>query len=152
MRLAPRLGNGKCAIRQIPCDCNACTNMLDKNWEIGVDFIYQPRYQTVKDLTYWSVLGFFNNWYIIKFSNKSTTGEYFDEVHKVVLYGISENMSLIVQNGKYDAVNTAYLTTLGYYVVKFVSEPYMLQVNKTMSNQVINSGDLIVNTVSLIIM
>ena len=61
------------------------------------------------------------NFKIILFSNKSTTYEYFDEVHKVVLYGISEKISSLVQNGKYGAVNTADLTTPGYYVVKFIS-------------------------------
>ena len=28
----PKLGNGKCEIRFIPCACVACTSMLDKPW------------------------------------------------------------------------------------------------------------------------
>ena len=30
LRLDPKLGNGKCAIRRIPCACKDFTNMLDK--------------------------------------------------------------------------------------------------------------------------
>ena len=68
----------------------------------------------------------------------------------MVLYGIIENMSLLVHNGKYGTFNTSYRTTIGYYVVKFISEPYRLQGNKTENKQVINTGKLIVNAVYLI--
>ena len=62
----------------------------------------------------------FNNWNIIQFSNKSIAYEDFDEVHKLVLDGISENMSSLAQNEKYGAVNTADPTTPGYYVFKLI--------------------------------
>ena len=45
-------------------------------------------------------------------------------VHKVVLDGISENVASLVQLGKYGAINAADPTTMGYYVIKFLSEPY----------------------------
>ena len=32
----PKLGNGICAILRIPCDCVACTSMLDKPWIYGI--------------------------------------------------------------------------------------------------------------------
>ena len=48
-------------------------------------------------------------------SNRTTTNEDFDEVHKVVLDGISDNTSAISQNGKDGAINTADPTTMGYY-------------------------------------
>ena len=83
---------------------------------------------------------------------KSTTYEYFDEVNKVVLYDISENMSSLVQNGKYGAVKTVYPTTPGYYVVKCRPEPYMLQGNKTANKRVINACEIIVNTLYFIVM
>ena len=70
------------------------------------------------------MLGYFNNWNIIKFNNKSTINEDFDAVHKVILYGISDNMPALVQNGKYGAINTADPTTMGYYLVILLSEPY----------------------------
>ena len=70
------------------------------------------------------MLGSFNNCNIIQFDNKTTTTEVFDVANKVVLYGISDNMPALVQNGKYGAINTADPTTMGYYLVILLSEPY----------------------------
>ena len=44
-----------------------------------------------------------------------------------MLDGISENMDSLVQTGKYDAANAADPTKLGYYVVRYLSEPYTLK-------------------------
>ena len=48
-------------------------------------------------------------------------------MNKVVLGGVSENMSFIVQLGKYGAINEADPTTMGYYRINYPSEPYTLQ-------------------------
>ena len=77
------------------------------------------------------MLGSFNNWNIIKFSNKSTSSEYFDAVHKAVLDGISENMDYLVQLGKYGATNAADTTTMGYYVIKYLHGTYKIQEDQT---------------------
>ena len=47
-----------------------------------------------------------NNWNIIELTPKSTPLEEFDEIHKVVLDRISENMASLVQSGMYGASNT----------------------------------------------
>ena len=59
LQLGPKLGHGKCAIRQTPYTRISCTNMLDKIWVIGSDPTSQPHYQPVEDCTYWHVLGSF---------------------------------------------------------------------------------------------
>ena len=41
-RLDPKLGQGKCAIRRIPCACEACMNQLDKKWIPGKNDKEQP--------------------------------------------------------------------------------------------------------------
>ena len=56
-------------------------------------------------------------------------------MHKVLLYVIRDNMSILAQNGKYGAINTADPTTMGYYVVKLLSKPYMLQDEKKLSRK-----------------
>ena len=61
---------------------------------------------------------------MIQFTNKTITNEDVDAVHKSVIYCMSDNMSALFQNGKYGEINTAYPTTMGYYVVRFLSEPY----------------------------
>ena len=50
----------------------------------------------------------------------------FDEIHKVVIDGISENMASLVQSGMYGAINTYDTTKNGFYVIQFLSEAYTL--------------------------
>ena len=63
-------------------------------------------YKPVTKCTYRPVLGSFNNSNIIKLSQKSTLSETFDEIHQVIIYGISDNMASLVESGKYGAINT----------------------------------------------
>ena len=42
------------------------------------------------------MLGSFNTWNVIQFTNKATINKNFDAVHKFVLDGISDNMSALV--------------------------------------------------------
>ena len=68
--LDPKLDNGKFAIQRIPFEFVASTNMLGMACVPGVDYTKQPRYQPVVDCKYWLVLGYFNNYNIIHFTNK----------------------------------------------------------------------------------
>ena len=63
----PKLRDGTCEIRRIPCAFTQCTYMLDKTWATCVPPQQQPFYQPVKYFTYWTMLGFFNNWNTIHF-------------------------------------------------------------------------------------
>ena len=72
------------------------------------------------------MLGSFNNWDIIQFTNKTTSSEYFDAVHKVLFYGISDNMASLLQLSKYGDINAEDTTTMVYYVINYLSEPYTL--------------------------
>ena len=56
-------------------------------------------------------------------------------MHKVVFGGISDNMSALVQSGKYGAINTTDPTKMGYYVVKLSSETYKLQDEKQLTGK-----------------
>ena len=104
LRFNPKLGMGLCEIFLIPCACVACTSMLDKPWISGIPSEKQERYQQVTKCTYWPVLGAFNNWNIIELSSKSTSSETFDQIHQVVLDGISDNMASLVKSGKYGSI------------------------------------------------
>ena len=55
-------------------------------------------------------------------------------------------MSELVQNGIYGAINTTDLTTMEYYVVKLLSEPYTLEYDNRVDNQVINADEIIVKS------
>ena len=100
----PKVDNGVCAIVRIPCACVACTSMIYKPWISGIPSYGQERFITVTNCTYWPVLGSFNNWKIILFSQKSTPFDAFDEIKRVVLDGISYNMASLVESGKYEAI------------------------------------------------
>ena len=52
------------------------------------------------------MLGSFKNSNIITLSHKVTESEAFDDIHRVVLDGISENMASLVKYGKYGDMNT----------------------------------------------
>ena len=79
-------------------------------------------------------------WNIIQLSQKSSPSEAFDEIHQVVIDGISDNMVLFVEPGKYGAINTTDRATNGFNVIMFTSEAYTLQDNTTFDGQIITPG------------
>ena len=143
LRFDPKLGHGLFAIFRIPCACVACTSTLDQPWISGIPSKKKPRYQHVTDCTYWPVLVSYNNRNIIHLTQKSTPVEAFDEIHQVVIYGISDNMASLVQPGKYCVINTANTTANGFYVIQFISEAYTLQNSTIIDGKIISAGDVI---------
>ena len=121
IRFYPKLGHITCSMRYIPCACTMCTSMIDQPWFPGMPAQKNTLYQPVKDCTYWPMLCYFNKWNIIKLPYKATASEEVEKINQVVLDGISYNMASFVQSGKYGAINTTYTTTVGYYVIKFLS-------------------------------
>ena len=78
-------------------------------------------------------------------SSTSTSSDTFDEIHQVVLEGISDNMASLVESGKYGAINTTDTSTNGFYVIFFASGAYTLQENTTIDGKILISGELVVN-------
>ena len=140
-----KLGMGKCAIRRILCACVACKSMLDKHWISGIPSDEHERYKPTTKCSYWSVLGSFNNCNIIQLSQKSTPYDVFDEIHQVVLDGISDNMESLVEPVNYGSINKTYTATNLFYVIMFTSQTYTLQDNTTIYGKIITAGELIVN-------
>ena len=64
-----------------------------------------------------------------------------DDIHQVVLDGISENMASLVKSGMYGDINTDNTTLNVFYVIQFISKAYMLQNNTTIGGQVISAGE-----------
>ena len=87
------------------CVYISCTTILENPWEYSVDPNIHPRYQPIVDYTYEPVLGSLNTWSIIQFTNKIIDHGDFDEVHKVVIDSISDNMASLAQVGKYGAIS-----------------------------------------------
>ena len=51
-------------------------------------------------------------------------------------------MNSLVQYGKYGAMNTTDTSTMGYYVIKFVSEAYTLQYENTCDGKISSADEL----------
>ena len=126
--------------------------MLNNPQAYKVEPNKQTRYQPVVDCTYWPMLGSFNNWNIIQFTNKKLPSGDFDAVHKLLLYGIGDYIDYIVQLGKYGSINEVDPTTMFYYVIKYLSEPYTLQEDQTIDGQVSNSTEPVVQIQILILL
>ena len=77
---------------------------------------------------------------------KSTSSATFDEIHQVVLDGISDDMASLVESGKYGSIITTDTTTNGFYVIMLTSEAYILQENTTIDGQIITAGELVVKS------
>ena len=144
LRFDPKIGMGVCAICRVPYACVACTPMLEKPWISDISSDKQESYKPVTKCTYWPVLGDFNNWNIIQLSSKSTSSDTFDEIHQVVLDGISYNMASLVESVTYGAINTTGTSTNGFYVIMLTSGAYTLQENTKIDGQNITAGELVV--------
>ena len=77
-------------------------------------------------------------------SQNSTPSDAFDEIHQVVLDGISDNTALLVEPGKHGAINKTDTATNGFYVIMFTSEAYIIQDNTTIDGKIITAGGLVV--------
>ena len=63
--------------------------------------------------------------------SKTTCSEEFDDVHKVLLDGISANMVSLLHTGKHVAINAAYTTILCNLVFYYIYELFTLQYDIT---------------------
>ena len=63
------------------------------------------------------MLGYLNNWNIIKLSHEATSSEYIDKMNQVVIDVISKNMAALVQTSDYGDINTTDITMMGYYII-----------------------------------
>ena len=144
LRFDLNLGHDICAICRIPCVYVACTSIIDKPWISDIQSTKSARYQPVTNCTYWPVLGPYNNWTIIEITPISITFEALDEIHQVVLDGISDNMASLIQSGMYGTINTLDNTSNGFYIIQSISEAYTLKINPTIDGQSISAGELVV--------
>ena len=101
--------------------------MLDNPWPPGIYHNQQQQYQTVVECKLWPVLGSFDDCKIVNVDNKTTSSEDFDDVHKVVIYGISTNMESLVQTDKYCATSAEDPTIIGYLFIKYILDNFTLQ-------------------------
>ena len=89
-----------------PYCCLDCTNMLCNTWTPSLPHILQPCYQYVTVFVYWCLFFTYNKWKTVNFNNKYTSSEQLNDIHKVVLDAISNNMDALIDIGRFIAIST----------------------------------------------
>ena len=66
--------------------------------------------------------GSFNQCNVINLASKITLIEDYDDINKIVLYGIIDYMDSLVQTGKYGEIIKTNTKTIEYYVINCASD------------------------------
>eukprot|EP00957_Ditylum_brightwellii_P144704 11023798-Ditylum_brightwellii.AAC.1 len=75
--------------------------------------------------------------------DSETEEEYFEEIHNILVQSIGNNMAELVEITCYGAVNTNDARADGFYVVKFVESPHILQEEVKVNDKIIEFGFLV---------
>ena len=75
----------------------------------------------------------------MNFLDYGTYEEIYEHINQTILGGNVMNMSLIITEGKYGAIDTDEYSYHGYYIIRFYSFTYTLQADLIMYGQVISS-------------
>ena len=106
-------------------------------------FSNHPRYGRVYNCKYSQILGCHNNWILIQFSDDGTDEEYYKNINQNIIDGNVMNMSLIIMERKYGAIDADYYSYHGYYITKFYLSPYTLQADLSINGKVISSVEMV---------
>jgi hypothetical protein len=126
----PELGAGRVALRRIPCACVACDTTIRLPWVLAVPNEEQPRFKTVSECQYRSVLGVRNEWDIVELEvdHDKANMDDVDDAREEVLVSLTSNIAANVEIGGYGAIATEDDdATEGYWIIEWTSEPYTCQ-------------------------
>ena len=87
--------------------------------------------------------GSHNNWIIINFLDDVTDEEDYENINWTILDGDGINISLIIMEGNYGAIDADGYKFHGYYNIKYSSSPFILQAGLSVDGQVISSGEMV---------
>ena len=128
IRTDPDLGLSWAALRRAACGCPECAKQLALPWKAGVDRAAQPRYARNKMCERWPSYEGANDWKICQLMPKTAAAAKGSrESMERVLTAMVARISLMIKEGEIAAFGTTDAETLGYYLVKWLSEPYTLQ-------------------------
>ena len=71
----------------------------------------------------------------------------YDKIHKILLDGISDNMTSLAMTDKYGANTTTDTTTMGFYAVKYMSYAFTLQQDITTNGQLFKAVEMDVRAI-----
>jgi hypothetical protein len=146
IRTDPDLGLGFAALRCVACGCNACKEQLARPWMPGVDKHEQTRYATNEECVLWRSYEGANDWRtceLLPATDDDERGAH--DLGRCIINAMEAHMSLMTREGGVGAVGTTDDAAMGYYVVKWTSEPYTLQAVAEGVSSVIVAGVMVVD-------
>jgi hypothetical protein len=144
----PDLGIGWAAIRWVVCGCVACKAQLKTAWTLRVDNSAQPSYARDKGCKLWPNYEGENDWRICQLVPRSPEDE--REARGSVLCirnAIEACILMMIREGEVGAVGMTDKVAMGYYVVRWLSKPYSLQVDTDGMAGVIGTGTMVVDAI-----
>jgi hypothetical protein len=127
-RVDPDLGIGRAAVWRIPCACGSCRTQLGLPWSPGVDAKLQPRYASSTKCEFWPIFEGLNDWHVVKCyqPKKDNDEDLVDLAHHMVLEKETVRTMDKIEVGKVGAMGTNDPEADGYYLVKWIEEPYQV--------------------------
>ena len=140
IRTDPDLGVGWAALRRVACGCGPCKDQLERPWVPLVEPAAQPRYAQNKECVLWPSYEGANNWKCCALIPKTEADK--KEARKSirsVLNAFKARMSFIMREGEVGAIGMTDKAAAGYYLVKWLSEPYTLHADTEGMSGIITS-------------
>jgi hypothetical protein len=124
------LGMGWAALYWVACSYESCKDQLESPW-VPCSCIYaQPRNTQNKECTLWPSYEGANDWKICALVPKMEADKKgAQESLHCILNAMEACMSLMMCKDEVCAVGTVNEMMMGYYIVKWLSEPFTLQVD-----------------------
>ena len=80
---------------------------------------------------------------MMNYLDDGTYEEDYKHINQTILDGNAMNMSLIIMEGHYGAIDYDDYTCRGYYIIRFFSCPYTIQADLSIDGQVISSNEIV---------
>ena len=130
-RFEKQLGIMCCAMRRIPCYCNACLEKLQLPWDLSKDSYNQPRYSQNKNCTFWNVFQGLNDWKIVQIIGTQEDDKEEQKIKSNILQRYAHDLSDLIVCGDYASLHCDdEEDNDGYYIIQWTSEPYTEQEGK----------------------
>jgi hypothetical protein len=140
------LGMGWAALHWVACTSGPCKDQLQRLWVLRGNITVQPRYAVNNDCKLWPSYKGANNWKICALVPKTEADKKMvSESLRCILNRLEACMSLMIRKGHIGAVGTTDKAAMGYYLVKWLSEPYTLQEDSEGMSGMIPAGSMVVD-------
>ena len=101
--------------------------LLETPWDKELDDQLQPRYGINERWLYYRNFKGYNNWRVVNLATTNIATEDEEKIYETILHGIEARMNERILIGTFGAMRTDDEATQGYYLIKWITEPYTIQ-------------------------